>query len=63
MDGHFLIALDRTAFFPEGGGQGADTGSLDEAAVYDVQIRNGIIYHETDQSFDVGRTVYGRIHW
>lgn len=63
MNGHFLTALDRTAFFPEGGGQGADTGSLDEAFVYDVQIRDGIIYHETDQTFDVGQTVCGRIHW
>ena len=33
----YMIVLDKTAFFPEGGGQSADTGYLDKAAVTDVQ--------------------------
>ena len=38
---HWNIVLDQTAFFPEGGGQGADQGRLGEAGVLDVQIRDG----------------------
>ena len=34
----FFIVLDKTAFFPEGGGQNPDTGWLDGQAVVDVQI-------------------------
>lgn len=46
-DGYAVI-LDRTAFFPEGGGQGADTGKIGDAHVADVQIENGEILHFTD---------------
>ncbi len=41
----YRIVLDKTAFFPEGGGQFSDTGVIGDAKVYDVQIENGIIYH------------------
>jgi alanyl-tRNA synthetase len=44
-DGGFLVVLDKTAFFPEGGGQGADKGVLDGKTVLDVQIKDEIIYH------------------
>ena len=33
----YLVTLDRTAFYPEGGGQPADHGDLGGAAVLDVQ--------------------------
>ena len=33
----YALTLDRTAFFPEGGGQQADTGSIGDARVRDVQ--------------------------
>ena len=39
----YAIILDRTAFFPEGGGQSADTGTIGGARVLDVQIQNGEI--------------------
>ncbi len=44
----WAVALDRTAFFPEGGGQPADTGSIGPARVTDVQERSGRILHYTD---------------
>ena len=37
-EGRFAVELDQTAFFPEGGGQYADRGTLSGAVVYDVQI-------------------------
>ena len=44
----YAAVLDRTAFFPEGGGQTADTGTIGSARVFDVQIRDGEILHFTD---------------
>lgn len=55
--------LDRTAFFPEGGGQYADTGWLGEAEVTDAQERAGIIYHTVTAPLCPGTTVAGRIRW
>ena len=34
--GAYLVTLNRTAFYPEGGGQPADTGILGGANVLDV---------------------------
>ena len=59
----YEVVLDRTAFFPEGGGQYADTGRLDDAKVTDVQEKAGIIYHKTNQSLEIGKTVQGTIDW
>lgn len=57
----YKIALDKTAFFPEGGGQAADIGTLDNVKVFDVQIKDGIIYHYTEKAFVIGSTVDGKI--
>ena len=59
-DGYFTV-LDKTAFFPEGGGQPSDIGHLDDAKVYDVQIDGGVIYHYTTKPFFKGQTVRGRV--
>ena len=40
----YLTVLDKTAFFPEGGGQAADTGFIGESAVLDTQEKSGVIY-------------------
>ena len=50
----FAVTLDRTAFFPEGGGQLADTGSIGEARVLDVHEKEGRILHYTDRPLPVG---------
>ncbi len=56
-NGKFAVTLDRTAFFPEGGGQGSDTGFIGGVRVYDVQIRDGVIYHYTEKPLKEGKQV------
>ena len=58
---NFAVVLSKTAFFPEGGGQGSDRGFLDNAKVLDVQIKDDKIIHITDLPFCVGDTVKGGI--
>lgn len=62
-DGFYYVILDKTAFFPEGGGQPADLGTIDDANVLDVQIADNIITHKTDKPFDAGQRVEGVIDW
>lgn len=57
------VILDRTAFFPEGGGQGADTGNLHNAVVLDVQEIDGEIVHFTDVPLMVNTVVLGTLNW
>ena len=57
------IILDRTAFYPEGGGQPADEGLLGEAEVFDVQEVDGTIVHYTDRPLEEGSEVEGSIDW
>ena len=59
----YQVVLNRTAFFPEGGGQYADTGMLEEVHVLDVQEKDGTIYHLTDGELIPGTEVTGRIDW
>ncbi len=59
----FLVTLDRTAFYPEGGGQPADHGTLGDAAVTDTREKDGVILHTCDRPLTVGSTVTGQIDW
>ena len=59
----YQVVLNRTAFFPEGGGQYADTGMLEAVHVLDVQEKDGTIYHLTDGELIPGTEVTGRIDW
>ena len=59
----WAVTLDRTAFFPEGGGQAADTGTLGGARVTDVQEAAGEILHYTDAPLPPGETVAGALDW
>ena len=59
----FKIVLDQTAFFPEGGGQYADTGVLNDVNVLDVHEKAEVIYHTTDAPLEAGTKVYGKITW
>ncbi len=62
-DGEFLVVLDKTAFFPEGGGQDADKGVINGGNVLDVQIKDEIIYHKLPKSLEIGATVECSIDW
>lgn len=55
------VVLDRTAFFPEGGGQYADSGVLAGAAVEDVKERDGLVIHYRKEPLSVGQSVSGEI--
>ena len=59
----FAVVLDRTAFYPEGGGQPYDTGVLGGAEVLDVHERAGVITHKCASPLPVGETVHGRLDW
>lgn len=63
QDGRYAVELDRTAFFPEGGGQYADTGFLDGVRVTDVRECGGTVVHLTDAPLEEGSRVHGRIDW
>ena len=58
-DGGYAVELDQTAFFPEGGGQYADPGTLGGLTVRDVQMEDDRILHMTDAPLTVGSIVRG----
>lgn len=55
------VSLDATAFFPEGGGQAADTGYIGDAHVGDVRLRDGEIWHYTDRPVEPGAALPCRV--
>ncbi len=59
----FDIVLDRTAFYPEGGGQPWDTGTLGDAKVLEVHQRDGEIIHICNHPLEPGTDVTGVIDW
>ena len=59
----FQVVLDRTAFYPEGGGQPADHGTLGNAAVTDVHEKGGVIFHTCDKAVEPGSLVNCTIDW
>ncbi len=60
---NYAVILDRTAFFPEGGGQAADSGTLGGVAVLDVQTDGERILHTLAAPLTVGQTVTGVLDW
>lgn len=59
----YLVTLDQTAFYPEGGGQACDLGFLGDARVLDVREKEDRLLHLCDRPLEVGRTVEGRLDW
>ena len=61
--GKFQVRLTQTCFYPEGGGQPYDTGTLNDIAVTEVHESDGEIWHTVAASIEVGETVHGQINW
>ena len=57
------VILDATAFYPEGGGQACDLGTLGGAKVLDVQEAGETVVHLCDGPLEVGTTVEGAIDY
>ncbi len=59
----YKVVLDRTAFFPEGGGQYGDIGFLNDVKVIDTKEKAGVVYHRTTAPLAEGEKVYGKLDW
>ena len=63
VENKYHIILDRTAFFPGGGGQQCDLGEIDGKEVLDVYEKNKEIYHVVSEEIKVGSIVLCKIDW
>ena len=59
----FWVTLDATAFYPEGGGQAADTGLLEDTRVLSVREQGEQILHLCDKALTPGQQVTGKIDY
>ena len=62
-DRGWQIVLDATAFYPEGGGQACDLGTLGGVRVLDVREKGETVVHLCDGPLPVGETVEGVIEY
>ncbi|MBP1949879.1 alanyl-tRNA editing protein [Virgibacillus litoralis] len=61
--GRFYVILDQTAFYPTGGGQPYDTGTLNDVNVYDVEEIDGEVRHYIEEPAEVHNEYTGEIDW
>lgn len=59
----YYVILDRSAFYPEGGGQPSDTGVLNDVKVTEVHEKDGELLHYTEKALEAGTQVTGKINW
>jgi len=59
--GRPAVELDRSAFYPEGGGQPGDRGTLSGAQVLDTQEEAGAVLHLLDRALERGAQVEGQV--
>jgi alanyl-tRNA synthetase len=64
-DGQIGVTLDRTAFYPTGGGQPTDTGMLGDARVVDCidAEDEGVLHVIQGPAPEMGDSVHGKIDW
>ncbi|WP_010098784.1 alanyl-tRNA editing protein [Ornithinibacillus scapharcae] len=59
----FYVVLDQTAFYPTGGGQPHDTGTLNDIEVYNVEEIDGELRHFLREPIPSGSECVGEINW
>lgn len=59
----YEIVLDQTAFYPEGGGQPTDVGTINDVHVLEVHEKEGTVIHYLDAPLTIGDSVTGKIDW
>ncbi len=63
LDGQPAATLDRTAFYPSGGGQPHDTGALNDVTVLEVRSQGDAIWHLLAAPATLGAPVQGQVDW
>ena len=63
VKGGYAVVLAETAFYPEGGGQPCDTGTLGGADVTETLLRGETVLHRCTAALPVGADVTGEIDW
>lgn len=62
-DGRWAVSLSETCFYPEGGGQPGDNGTLGGVRVLDTREKGGDIVHITDAPLTPQTAVTGSLDW
>ena len=60
-NGKIKVVLENTAFYPEGGGQPSDIGTINGVKVIHVEEKDDVIYHIVDNKLEVGQIVECKI--
>jgi alanyl-tRNA synthetase len=64
IEGQLYIVLSQTAFYPTGGGQPHDTGTIDGVKVVNVEAIDGEIRHYLEHPIEMlDKEITGRIDW
>ncbi|MBU5227162.1 alanyl-tRNA editing protein AlaX-L [Clostridium senegalense] len=63
VDERFHVVLDKTAFFPGGGGQFCDNGTIEKINVIDVYEKDGTVYHVLEKNLIKKHKVKCEIDW
>jgi alanyl-tRNA synthetase len=65
VSGWTAVTLDRTAFYPTGGGQPSDTGTLNALRVVECidDEDNGVLHVIQGRPPEIGTTLKGRVDW
>ena len=63
LDGQPAVALDRTAFYPTGGGQPHDTGTLNDVPVLETISDGETIWHRLAAPLPPGAAAHGQVDW
>ncbi|WP_338786846.1 alanyl-tRNA editing protein [Metabacillus sp. FJAT-53654] len=61
--GRFYVVLEETIFYPTGGGQPHDTGTINGVHVYEVEEIDGEIRHYVEQPIEIHNKIVGEIDW